>query len=360
MALGQLKISIPLIQETLGVPSYNLMIMATYAQQGGNGSSLIGYNSAFRIYETRTLNGGIADGRLLEGSRPMWNMWSKYIPGEWFPINGKLELRLRNWPVNPLGEYIVRIDDFRGYDPDALKPEISAPSTFYKPLGNANISFQIRLHQVQMESTHVLVEVTIGAQTKTVLIPKTDVEEGAVITHYDVPFTGVSTQSGGTIRVYGCNDGGTDLVDLQNLFGIFSFELVQNPYIEITTYVDAYNRLSVQASMYKGYGIDKVLWNNDFGVNIVITGTTEWYQTVNSSGNPTSQPVVVNPLCSPNPFTITIPQGFDTGFRMINIGDPSEIQGSNLYAAMKVTNVTPTPSDTTFTVTPSIASQYTY
>lgn len=42
------------------------------------------------------------------------------------------------------------------------------------------------------------------------------------------------------------------------------------------------------------------------------------------------------------------------------LGVPSEIQGSNLYAAMKVTNVTSIPSDITFTVTPSIASQYTY
>lgn len=355
MAVGQTNISIALVQQAIGVYSSNsLGALIAKAKVGGVG----GY--AFYIYETRASNGNRYDGVLIAGAEPHWNIWSRYIPAEWAPVSGVLILRLKRNALNPNGGYDFRLHDFRGYDHTALRPEISAPSTFYKPFGNATISFQIRLHQVLIDHTHVLVAVTIGTQTKTVLLPKTAIEEGANITHYDVEFTNVSTQSGGTIRAYSSTDAGTELVDLQNLFGIFSFELVQNPYIEVTTIVGSNNSITVEARMYKGYGAEKVAWNNNFGANIVITGSIKWYQTVNASGNPTGSPVNVLPSCTPEPFTVTIAQGYNTGLRMITIGDPSEVIGTNLYACMLATGVTPTPTDTTFTVSPYIASQYTY
>lgn len=354
MALANTGIYITTVQSAIGFHSADYIgPLVASAYSGG----VAGY--AFYLYETRANNANRYDGVLIFGAKPFWNIYSGSIPAEWFNDNGMLNLRLKRDPGNVNGGYVMWLQDFRGYDHEAVKPAISAPTTVYKPQGNATVTFQIRLHQVVIDSTHVLVQVKIGTQTKTVLLPKSAINEAATITHYDVAFTNVATESAGTIKAFGSTDAGTELVDLQMLFGIHTFELSENPYVEVVTTVNSSTSLTVQATMYKGYGAEKVVWENDRGANIVITGVISWYQTVNSDGHPTSSPINVLPACTPEPFTVTIPVGFSSGFRGITIGDPSEVTGTQLYACMNESTITPAPSEDLYTISYK-ASKYTY
>lgn len=120
MALGNNNISVALVQSTIGVSSANSVGgLIAKASIGGNGSGILGYNSAFKIYETRSLNSNIYDGTLISGAEPHWNMYSNKIPAEWFNDAGAgnvLNLRLKRNASNPNGGYDFRLHDFRGYE----------------------------------------------------------------------------------------------------------------------------------------------------------------------------------------------------------------------------------------------------
>lgn len=120
MALGQTNISIALVQSTIGVSSTSSVGgLISKASIGGRGSGILGFNSAFKIYETRSLNNNVYDGTLISEAKPHWNMYSNKIPAEWFNDAGAgnvLNLRLKRNVNNPNGGYDFKLGDFRGYE----------------------------------------------------------------------------------------------------------------------------------------------------------------------------------------------------------------------------------------------------
>lgn len=229
MALGNNNISVALVKSTIGVSSVSSVGgLIAKASIGGNGSGILGYNSAFKIYETRSLNSNVYDGTLISGAEPHWNRWSRYIPAEWWVNNsGVLELRLKRNANNGNGGYDFRLHDFRLYDHSASKPHISVPSTVNATAQSFTLDFLINMYQMALptEITHIKVVGQVGIQTNSVLIPVADINYTAsLISAYSMSFSGV-TESSGTVTVYGSNDIGQEVATMGAVFSVQNFSI---------------------------------------------------------------------------------------------------------------------------------------
>jgi len=242
MALGQDKISILLVQQTIGVYSTSsLGALIAKAKTGGTGSVLINqyydeYNNlvnvyapmAFYVYETRGANGNRYDGVLIPGAEPHWNMWSRYMPAEWWVNNsGVLELRLKRNALNQKGGYDFRLHDFRGYDHSASKPHVAVPSTVNAISQSFTLDFLINMYQMALphDITHIKVVGQVGIQTNSVLIPVEDINYTAsLISAYSMSFSAV-TESSGTVTVYGSNDIGQEVATMGAVFSVQNFSI---------------------------------------------------------------------------------------------------------------------------------------
>lgn len=219
MALGQTNISVAVVQSAIGVTSTSSVGgLIAKAASGGVG----GY--AFYINETYGTT-GYRNGYLISGAAPHWNMWSNSIPAEWDYSNGTMELRLKRNALNPNGGYDFRLHDFRGYDHNAIQPQLSVATSFNFTGGVGDISWLAHFHQIKLPAdiTHILVKVTIGAQVKTYNMPLADIIDSTPeIQGYSLNFTGVSETSG-VLQLFASNAQATEVATLTNIVSTKNF-----------------------------------------------------------------------------------------------------------------------------------------
>lgn len=237
MALGNNNISVALVKSTIGVSSVNSVGgLIAKASIGGNGSGILGYDSAFKIYETRSLNSNVYDGTLISGAEPHWNRWSRYMPAEWAIDSGELILRLKRNANNTNGGYDFRLHDFRLYNQAAHAPTLFTDSTYTNIAGNMTVSWSMFMYEMAFPEaiTHILAKVVLGGSiTQTKLIPLDEITHYTgmppeIPASYSVTFTSVVSSSG-TIQMFGSNQYGQELCTLNNIYGIQGFSIQTIP-----------------------------------------------------------------------------------------------------------------------------------
>ena len=246
------SISVTLVQNTISVFSTS-SVGGLIAKAKVGGTS--GY--AFKIYETY---GASANGYLLAGAEPYWNMWSNKIPAEWDVSNGTAELRLKRNALNANGGYDFRLGDFGGYDHAAVQPQFSVATSFNFTGGAGAISWLAHFHQIKLPAdiTHILAKVTIGANVQTLLMPLADIIDSTPeISGYSINFTGVSETSG-TAQLYASNAQGTEVATLNNIVPTRNFTI---------------NHLAQYAFLARGVGAPQIQDLTIFGNIIVPSGS---------------------------------------------------------------------------------------
>ena len=205
MALPNTDISISAVKNAVGAPTYLLTEIIGDAKTGGTGGE------AFD-----------ADGYLIAGAAPYWNVFSYNIPGEWDYSNGPLELRLYRDPPLPtgFGNLLHRLGDFRGYNHDAQAPQV-AVGQLVAVSGAGDVGVLMNMHEwhLPIDVTHIRVKITIGGATQYILIPLEDVNyEAELIQGYTSSFSGIGTgTTSGSVWLYASNSGGSELADITAL-----------------------------------------------------------------------------------------------------------------------------------------------
>lgn len=283
MALGQTNISVAVVQSAIGVTSTSSVGgLIAKAASGGVG----GY--AFYINETYGTT-GYRNGYLISGAAPHWNMWSNSIPAEWDYSNGTMELRLKRNALNPNGGYDFRLHDFRGYDHNAVQPQLSVATTFNFTGGVGDISWLAHFHQIKMPAdiTHILVKVTIGAQVKTYNMPLADIIDSTPsIQGYTLNFTGVSETSG-TLQLFASNAQATEVATLGNIVSTRSFtvnHVSQYAYLsrQVAAPQDDYVTLFGNITVPSGSGSIQLAAGTTTlsGITIRFTASSQYYDTI--------------------------------------------------------------------------------
>jgi hypothetical protein len=78
-----------------------------------------------------------ADGYLIAGAKPFWNIFSNESPGMWVLVNGKINFVLKDYyPYG--GGYRMGIDHFDGYKKHAAKPSINSFQIHSNPENNTS------------------------------------------------------------------------------------------------------------------------------------------------------------------------------------------------------------------------------
>jgi len=200
MALPKTDISISLVKKTVGAPTYALTDIIGNAKSGGSAGEA--FDSA---------------GELISGAETYWNKFAAHIPGDWTLDGTDLKLCL---PVLDVVTFQHMLGRFRQYNHNAPKPRALIPSEQSCFDGTINVAINADLGEWALPSsiTHLLIKVTIGVTTKTLLLARADVwhdESGDPVEGNLIQFTGVSTgTTSGTIKVYGSNSSSDELTDL--------------------------------------------------------------------------------------------------------------------------------------------------
>lgn len=120
-------ISDTLVQEAIGVFSIDDVVsLCVKAKTGGVsvnvpkvGGGAVTIQTAFYLWETKSLTADRGDGVLMPDALPHWNIYSPKSPGRWFCDAGAgflLNLRLPRDAENIRGGYVAHLHDFRGYE----------------------------------------------------------------------------------------------------------------------------------------------------------------------------------------------------------------------------------------------------
>lgn len=283
MALGQTNISVAVVQSAIGVTSTSSVGgLIAKAASGGVG----GY--AFYINETYGTT-GYRNGYLISGAAPHWNMWSNKMPAEWDYSNGTMELRLKRNALNPNGGYDFRLHDFRGYDHNAVQPQLSTAASYNFTSGVGDISFLTNFHQIALpvDITHILAKVTIGAQVKTRLIPLADILDSTPeIQGYTINFTNV-IETSGTLQLYASNSIGQEVATLTNIVSSKSFvvnHVAQYAYLsrQVAAPQDDYVTLFGNITVPSGSGSIQLAAGTTTlsGITIRFTASSSTYDTI--------------------------------------------------------------------------------
>ena len=200
MALPTTDITISLVKNTVGAPTYALTDIIGNAKSGGSAGEA--FDSA---------------GELISGAETYWNKFAAHIPGDWTLDGTDLKLRL---PVLDVVTFQHILGRFRQYNHNAPEARAIIPSEQSCFAGTINVAINADLGEWALPSsiTHLLIKVTIGATTKTLLLARADVwhdESGDPVEGNLIQFTGVSTgTTSGTVKVYGSNASSDELTDL--------------------------------------------------------------------------------------------------------------------------------------------------
>ena len=217
MALPKTDISISLVKKTVGAPTYALTDIIGNAKSGGSAGEA--FDSA---------------GELISGAETYWNKFAAHIPGDWTLDGTDLKLGL---PVLDVVTFQHMLGRFRQYNHNAPEPRAIIPSEQSCFAGTINVAINADLGEWALPSaiTHLLIKVTIGVTTKTLLLARADVwhdESGDPVEGNLIQFTGVSTgTTSGTIKVYGSNSSSDELTDLTPWMTgetTFSFDIIHS------------------------------------------------------------------------------------------------------------------------------------
>lgn len=285
MALGNNNISVALVQSTIGVSSTSSVGgLIAKASIGGNGSGILGYDSAFKIYETRSLNSNVYDGTLISGAEPHWNLYSNKIPAEWFndAENGNtLNLRLRRNASNPNGGYDFRLHDFRGYEQSQSvhpKPNLWVTDLAVWEGDTAEVTARFFSNYIDLSTAN---------------------RSGGALTHYLLVFRRNSTNY--TSAIIPMDNSGVDVPT-------HTFTPAENTDLFITVYllpndidtarvlmpIDFYtvndieateSKVTVRIKYYPVLGVDTTaIYQYPVDINLVLNGTWDWESNPGTQG----------------------------------------------------------------------------